>query len=159
MVNDHAGIMQRSILSVWKMSFKQELRVVRKVSSALASKNPLTSLHWRSLSTSPPYGQYVHAEVSAGVATLTLNDAKKRNALSSGMMTELRDSIAFFESDPNVKVVVIRNDGKVFSSGHDLKELQVLQKVSGTTEAVFQLCSSLMLKVVSKHRSIKCWVY
>ena len=64
------------------------------------------------------------------------------------MMTELRDSIEYFESDSNVKAVVIRNDGKVFSSGHDLKELQTLQKVSGTTEAVFQICSQLMLKVL-----------
>jgi hypothetical protein len=140
--------MQCSILS--KMSFNQELRVVRSVSTMIASRNLLISHSRRCFSTNktPPFGQYVLAEVSAGIATLTLNDAKKRNALSSGMMTELRDSIDFFESDPSVKVVVIRNDGKVFSSGHDLKELQVLQKVSGTTESVFQLCSSLMLKVV-----------
>ncbi len=141
---------------MWKMSFKQELHVVRNVSAMLATRNPFISQSRRSFSTNkpPPYGQYVHAEVSAGVATLTLNDAKKRNALSSGMMTELRDSIDFLESDPKVKVVVIRNDGKVFSSGHDLKELQVLQKVSGTTEAVFQLCSSLMLKVAPAHHSV-----
>ena len=119
---------------------------------------------------SQPMRQFVQAEVTNGVATITLKveqfctttfvlsssssndyqtqDDKKRNALSSGLMKELLDSISQFESDSKVKVVVIRNDGKVFSSGHDLKEIQTLQKVSGTTGAVFSLCSSLMLKVM-----------
>lgn len=42
-------------------------------------------------------GGIVKVEVAAGVATLTLNDNKKRNALSSAMMATLRDTIKELE--------------------------------------------------------------
>lgn len=89
----------------------------------------------------------LEAEVADGVATLTLMDNKKRNALSSRMMVALRDTIKGYEHDKAVKVVVIRHDGKVFSSGHDLKEINLQQTTTGTTEPVFSLCSSLMLAI------------
>jgi enoyl-CoA hydratase/carnithine racemase len=89
----------------------------------------------------------VHATVGGGVATLTLSDDRKRNALSTQMMTTLRDAILGFEHDAAVKVVVIRHEGKVFSSGHDLKEVILQQSTTGTTEPIFSTCSSLMLAV------------
>ncbi|EKX54364.1 hypothetical protein GUITHDRAFT_99846 [Guillardia theta CCMP2712] len=87
------------------------------------------------------------SEVKEGVAFLTLNDNSKRNALSFSLMTELRDKIQSFEEDRSVKVAVLRHAGKVFSSGHDLKELSMLQKTVGSTEKVFAACSDLMLAI------------
>ena len=87
------------------------------------------------------------SEVKEGVAFLTLNDNSKRNAPSFSLMTELRDKIQSFEEDRSVKVAVLRHAGKVFSSGHDLKELSMLQKTVGSTEKVFAACSDLMLAV------------
>ena len=63
------------------------------------------------------------------------------------MMRTLRDAIEGFEHDATVKVAVIRHDGKVFSSGHDLKEIILQQNATGTTEPVFSECSRLMLAV------------
>ena len=63
------------------------------------------------------------------------------------MMTVLRDTIKHLEDDKAIKVVVIRHVGKVFSSGHDLKEINLQQTTTGTTEPIFTLCSSLMLAV------------
>jgi len=83
----------------------------------------------------------LQAVVADGVATLTLTDNKKRNALSSQMMAALKETIQGYEQDKAVKVVVIRHDGKVFSSGHDLKEINLQQTTTGTTEPVFSLCS------------------
>ncbi len=74
-------------------------------------------------------------------------DDKKRNALSSTLMAELKTTLETLEGKKEVKVVVLRHDGKVFSSGHDLKELQTRQSTLGTTDPVFSLCSELMLTV------------
>ena len=91
--------------------------------------------------------ELVRVDVTAGVATMTLSDNKKRNALSTAMMSALRTVLAELEQDAAVKVGVIRHEGTVFSSGHDLKEISLQQGTTGTTEPVFSLCSSLMLSV------------
>ena len=91
--------------------------------------------------------ELVRVDVTAGVATMTLSDNKKRNALSSAMMSALRTVLAELEQDAAVKVGVIRHEGTVFSSGHDLKEISLQQLTAGTTEPFFSLCSSLMLSV------------
>lgn len=63
------------------------------------------------------------------------------------MMGELKSALETLETDKSVKVVVLRHDGKVFSSGHDLKELATRQSTLGTTDPVFSLCTELMLTV------------
>lgn len=63
------------------------------------------------------------------------------------MMMTIRNTVEGFERDATVKVVVLRHEGKVFSSGHDLKEIMLQQNSTGTTQPVFSECSSLMLAV------------
>jgi enoyl-CoA hydratase/carnithine racemase len=46
-----------------------------------------------------------------------------------------------------IKACVIRHDGKVFSSGHDLKELHLMQSTQGTTQEVFSVCGEMMMGV------------
>ena len=77
-----------------------------------------------------------------GIATLTLNNPARRNALSSAMMKELRQHLADAGDSPDVRVVVIAARGPVFSSGHDLREL-----TDGDFEdqtLLFALCTDLM---------------
>ena len=58
-----------------------------------------------------------------GIACLTLNDAKRRNALSFGMLTQLKDKIQSLSNNKDMRVIIINSEGPVFSSGHNLKEL------------------------------------
>ncbi len=77
-----------------------------------------------------------------GVATLTLNNPDRRNALSFLTLLVLEQQIEKIAADPAVRVVVIRSGGPVFSSGHDLNEL-----VNGDAEdytAVFDACTRVM---------------
>jgi enoyl-CoA hydratase/carnithine racemase len=64
------------------------------------------------------------AEIELGrsgeVATIVLNRAERRNALSSAMMIELGRSITEIDRDPAVRAVVLTGAGKVFCSGLDL---------------------------------------
>ncbi len=88
-----------------------------------------------------PY-ESVLQEVADGIATLTLNNPKKRNALSVSMMTALSERLAEIAIDRSVRVVILRADGPVFSSGHDLTELR--GKNESEYEEVFRCCADLM---------------
>ena len=77
-----------------------------------------------------------------GIAVLTLNNPKRRNVLSSRTLAALEEWLDWIAKDPDARVVVIRSEGPVFSSGHDLNEL-----VNGDAEdytAVFQACTRVM---------------
>ena len=57
------------------------------------------------------------------IGRLTLNDPGHANVLSQAMMTALSDALARLVADPEVRVIVLAADGRIFSAGHDLGEL------------------------------------
>ena len=77
------------------------------------------------------------------VRTITLNNVKKRNALSLAMLTELHGHLNHAASTSGIKAVVIGHEGPVFSSGHDLKELTA-ERGTDFHAQVFNLCSEVM---------------
>jgi enoyl-CoA hydratase/carnithine racemase len=76
-------------------------------------------------------------EVDGGVATITLNQPDKRNALSHPMLDEMVDAFGKAKDDPDARVVVLTGAGKVFSAGGDLsgfsQDLPLAHKYYGTT--------------------------
>jgi enoyl-CoA hydratase/carnithine racemase len=84
----------------------------------------------------------VYSEIIDGIALLTLNHPEKRNALSRAMLGALKEQIARLATDQEVRVVILRAEGPVFSAGHDLREL-----VGGSEEeyaSLFALCTEVM---------------
>jgi enoyl-CoA hydratase len=59
-----------------------------------------------------------------GVASLTLNRAEKKNALSIALRDEMSEALDALAGNDAVKTVVITGAGDVFSSGFDLREFQ-----------------------------------
>uniref|UniRef100_A0A914C0M1 Enoyl-CoA hydratase domain-containing protein 3, mitochondrial n=1 Tax=Acrobeloides nanus TaxID=290746 RepID=A0A914C0M1_9BILA len=57
------------------------------------------------------------------VVRLVLNSTKKRNALSSELMSELLRELEGINKIPKVRAVIMAGNGPAFSAGHDLKEL------------------------------------
>jgi methylglutaconyl-CoA hydratase len=57
-----------------------------------------------------------------GVLTVTLADEANRNALSTRLVGELSDGLDAADADPEVRVVVVTNRGRVFCAGADLSE-------------------------------------
>ncbi|HET6834653.1 MAG TPA: enoyl-CoA hydratase-related protein [Acidimicrobiales bacterium] len=57
-----------------------------------------------------------------GVLTVTLADEVNRNALSTLLVGELGDALDAADADPEVRVVVLTNRGRVFCAGADLAE-------------------------------------
>lgn len=84
-------------------------------------------------------------EVAERIATLTLNLPEKRNALSRAMLSQLRDHLTTISSKKDVRVVILRAEGTVFSSGHDLRELADCS--TKDAESLFALCTEVMLGI------------
>ncbi|RZL84616.1 MAG: enoyl-CoA hydratase [Rhodococcus sp. (in: high G+C Gram-positive bacteria)] len=59
----------------------------------------------------------------SGVVELVLDSPHNRNALSRQLVSELFDGLERAESDPDVAVVLIRQEGSVFCAGADLSEM------------------------------------
>eukprot|EP01116_Phalansterium_solitarium_P013567 TRINITY_DN30959_c0_g1_i1.p1 TRINITY_DN30959_c0_g1~~TRINITY_DN30959_c0_g1_i1.p1 ORF type:complete len:284 (-),score=48.27 TRINITY_DN30959_c0_g1_i1:226-1077(-) len=78
------------------------------------------------------------------IAFLTLNNPKKRNALSEAMLLELRDRLRHVAARSDVRVVLLQAEGPVFSSGHDLKEIDSRRADVGFHRNLFSLCSEVM---------------
>ena len=66
----------------------------------------------------------VHGPID-GIATLTLDRADKRNALSVDLRDQLVDALAALALDEGVRCVVLTGAGPVFCAGFDLDEFQV----------------------------------
>jgi enoyl-CoA hydratase/carnithine racemase len=85
-------------------------------------------------------------EDSGGVAFLTLNRPRARNALSLALMAELQARLDEIAADRAVKVVVVRGAGPAFCAGHDLKEMRA-NPGRETYLDLFERCSRLMTSV------------
>ena len=65
----------------------------------------------------------VRTDIRSGVATVTLDDAERRNALTLPMVLEIIDTFDELEADPAVGAVVVTGDGSAFCAGADLSHL------------------------------------
>lgn len=82
------------------------------------------------------------------ITRLTLNSPANYNALSNEMIAELTEAFAEIASDRNIRVVVLAANGKAFSAGHDLKQMQgARENADGGRTAfddLFARCAQMM---------------
>jgi enoyl-CoA hydratase/carnithine racemase len=71
---------------------------------------------------------FVLTEDRGAVRHLVLNRPEKRNALNGGAIQELGASIEAAAADDSVRVVIVRGEGAMFSSGMDLNDLRELSE-------------------------------
>ena len=76
------------------------------------------------------------------VATVAINEPHTRNALSLAVMNELIETLAEVAESTDVRAVILRTAGHVFSSGHDLTEIRGAELES--QQETFAACSRLM---------------
>lgn len=105
--------------------------------------------HAKSVATgdAPPFRH----EMSGGVLWLTLTRPDRGNALSRGTMTALTDALKAAEADGAVRVIVIAAEGRIFSAGHDIFEMEPGGGEAATRAAqreVLEVCRDLMLTVM-----------
>ncbi|MBA3326231.1 MAG: enoyl-CoA hydratase [Rhodobacteraceae bacterium] len=83
------------------------------------------------------------------VATLTLNDPAKLNALSVAMLAALQAELDRIAEDAGVRVVILRGAGRAFCAGHDLREMTAARQAEdgglAFFEALFAQCARMMM--------------
>jgi enoyl-CoA hydratase/carnithine racemase len=85
------------------------------------------------------------------VAILTLADPASRNSLSEAMFAALDAALSKLDADTSVRAVVLAAEGPVFSSGHNLKEMQAHRNDPdggrSWIEALMAQCSATMTRI------------
>lgn len=76
----------------------------------------------------------IFCTINDGIATVTMNRPEKRNALSTAILDGFVNIFTRLETNPEVRVVVIRGEGKAFCSGLDLREMSSRQTSGGDPE-------------------------
>lgn len=81
----------------------------------------------------------VRTEVHDHVATLTLDDARRRNAMTPELGDALYDAVERLRDDASVRAVVLTGAGDAFSAGGDLKMLERLRSATFDESREFML--------------------
>ena len=98
------------------------------------------------------------SKLTDGILRLTLNDNKRRNALSTEMLAQLSAALTEAADDVRVRVIVLAANGPVFCSGHDLKEMTVARtKTDKGLEAyqkLFSACAAVMQQIINNPKPV-----
>jgi enoyl-CoA hydratase/methylglutaconyl-CoA hydratase len=98
------------------------------------------------------HDELVHYRVDDSVASLVLDSQHNRNALSKQLVAELFAGLERAEADPEVKVVLIRAEGRTFCSGADLSEAsgEGMEKAAGVLVELQRRIATLAKPVVAR---------
>lgn len=86
--------------------------------------------------------QNLRYEKRQEIGIISLDRPDKRNALSLGMLREMIEVLESIKKDNGIRVVIIRSEGQVFCSGHDLSEM--IGKEALFYQKLFETCSEMM---------------
>lgn len=75
--------------------------------------------------------ELIITEIREAIFEIRLNRPDKRNAMSMAMMRELDTAVATANRTPNIRAVLIRGEGAVFSAGVDVTNLLMLAEEYG----------------------------
>ena len=97
-------------------------------------------------------------EVTGRVATITLNRPEAMNALAGNMRDVLLEGLRGFETDPNVRCIVITGAGRAFCAGGDIEAMakwqedndtSVMESLLATVEQVVNLLRAMPQPVIA----------
>lgn len=62
----------------------------------------------------------VKYETIGNVARVSLNRPETHNTMNAQLIKDLDEAVRYADADPDIRVIIIRGEGRSFSSGHDL---------------------------------------
>lgn len=83
-----------------------------------------------------------------GIATVTLNRPDVHNAFNEEMMQELRQTFTLLDQDHDIRVVVLRGEGKSFCAGADLNYMKSAAKKSKEENVEESLIMASMFQII-----------
>jgi len=97
-------------------------------------------------------------DIKENILRITLNNPISQNTLSLDIINNLKKIIINADTNKEVKVVIISSTGKVFSAGHNLKEINSHRDDNDKGLEFFTTlinnCSNLMLKIIHNSKPV-----
>ena len=92
------------------------------------------------------------------ILKITLNNPSEQNTLSLQFINDLKKIFEKADNSDEVKVIILSSSGKVFSAGHNLKEIKSHRedKDKGLNffTTLINSCSDLMLKIINNSKPV-----
>ena len=97
-------------------------------------------------------------DLKNSILKITLNNPSQQNTLSLEFINDLKKIIDKADKNDDVKVIILSSSGKVFSAGHNLKEIKSHRddKDQGLQffTTLINSCSDLMIKIINNSKPI-----
>ena len=97
-------------------------------------------------------------DLKDSILKITLNNPSQQNTLSLNFINDLKKIIDKADKNDEVKVIILSSSGKVFSAGHNLKEIKSHRddKDQGLQffTTLINSCSDLMIKIINNSKPI-----
>ena len=97
-------------------------------------------------------------DVKDRILKITLNNPSQQNTLSLDFINDLKKIIDKADKNDEVKVIILSSSGKVFSAGHNLKEIKSHREDKDQGLQFFTTlinsCSDLMIKIINNSKPI-----
>jgi enoyl-CoA hydratase/carnithine racemase len=87
--------------------------------------------------------EQVISEIAEGVQTIRIERMDAENRLTAEMCERLADSLAFGESSSRVRAVLLTGTPGMFTTGHDVNDLQGFLTAGGMGESVIRLLKTI----------------
>ena len=101
---------------------------------------------------------YISEDLKDSILKITLNNPANQNTLSLEIINDLKELIVTADNNQEVKVIILSSSGKVFSAGHNLKEIQTHRNDSDQGLRFFtkliNSCSELMLTIINNSKPV-----
>ena len=102
--------------------------------------------------------ELILSEIKDNVFYITLNNPSSQNTLSLAVINTLNEIILDSAKNNEIKVIIIRSVGKIFSAGHNLKEISLHRQDADQGLKFFTTlinsCSNLMLNIINNPKPV-----
>jgi len=100
----------------------------------------------------------INEHIKDRILKITLNNPSKQNTLSLDIINDLKKIIENADNNKEIKVIILASTGKIFSAGHNLKEINTHRGDSDQGLQFFTTlinsCSDLMLKIINNSKPV-----
>ena len=97
-------------------------------------------------------------DLKDSILKITLNNPTEQNTLSLQFINDLKKIFENADNSDEIKVIILSSSGKVFSAGHNLKEIkshrQDKDKGLNFFTTLINSCSDLMLKIINNSKPV-----
>ena len=97
-------------------------------------------------------------DIKDSILKITLDNPSHQNTLSLDVINQLKEIIEDADNNNEIKVIILNSSGKIFSAGHNLKEIQTHREDSDQGLKFFTTlinsCSDLMLKIINNSKPV-----